>query len=83
MSEKEDIKSLIERAKTFIKSSKLLYAAGDFNSTASRMYYIMFYAVEAVLFTKNITTKSHSSIIALFGEYFIKTKVFPKELGDT
>jgi len=41
----------------------------------------MFFATEALLLTKNIAPKSHSGLIALFGEHFIKNYVFPKEMG--
>ncbi len=28
-----------------------------------------------------MTAKSHSGLISIFGEHFIKTNVFPKEMG--
>ena len=80
MSEK-DIIELIGKAKDFINSSKLLYNAGDYDSSASRIYYAMFFTVQAALFTKKLKSKSHGNIIALFGEHFIKTNIFPKEMG--
>lgn len=80
MSEK-DIIELIGKAKDFINSSKLLYNEGDYDSSASRIYYAMFFTVQAALFTKKLKSKSHGNIIALFGEHFIKTNIFPKEMG--
>ena len=80
MSEK-DIIELIGKAKDFINSSKLLYNEGDYDSSASRIYYAMFFTVQAALFTKKLKSKSHGNIIALFGAHFIKTNIFPKEMG--
>ena len=41
----------------------------------------MFFAAEALLLTKNLAAKSHSGLISLFGEQFVKTNIFPKEMG--
>jgi len=77
----ENIKSLIDNAKKFLDSSKLLLKANDYDSTVSRIYYAMFFSTEALLLTKNLAAKSHSGLISMFGEHFIKTNVFPKEMG--
>ena len=77
----ENIKSLVDKAKKFLDSSKLLLNANDYDSTVSRIYYAMFFSTEALLLTKNLAAKSHSGLISIFGEYFIKTNVFPKEMG--
>lgn len=77
----EDIKALIEKANRFVLSSELLFDAKDYDSAVSRIYYAMFFAVEALLLTKKLAPKSHSGLIALFGDNFIKTNIFPKEMG--
>lgn len=77
----ENIKSLVDKAKKFLDSSKLLLNANDYDSTVSRIYYAMFFSTEALLLTKNLAAKSHSGLISIFGEHFIKTNVFPKEMG--
>jgi uncharacterized protein (UPF0332 family) len=41
----------------------------------------MFYLTQAVLLTKNLAFSSHRGVITMFGEHFIKTGVFSKELG--
>lgn len=76
-----DIKPLIEKAKKFIKSAKLLFDAGDFDSTVSRTYYAMHHITEAVLLTKNLKIKTHRGLISKFGEIFIKTNIFTKDIG--
>ena len=46
--------SLIERARKYLNSSKILLDERDYESSVSRAYYAMFYAAEAVLLTKNL-----------------------------
>jgi len=41
----------------------------------------MFYAAEAVLLTRQLSFFSHRGVIAAFGEHFVKTAIFPRELG--
>ena len=77
----EEIKSLIEKANKFIASSELLLNSEDYDSAVSRTYYSMFFATEALLLTKRLAPKSHSGLINLFGDHFIKQDIFPKEMG--
>jgi len=77
----KEITSLIERADKYLKSSEMLLEEGDYESSVSRTYYAMFYAAEAVLLIKNLSFSSHRGVISAFGEYFIKTDIFPRDLG--
>ena len=47
----------------------------------SRTYYATFLITEGLLLTKNLAPKSHSGLISLFGENFVKTNIFSKEMG--
>lgn len=76
-----EIEILIKKANRFLKSAEILFKSGDYDSTASRAHYAMFNMVEALLITKNISPKSHSGLISLFGEHFVKTGIFPNEVG--
>jgi len=78
---KEKIKALIKRADDSLESAKLLVNNGFNDVSVSRSYYAMFYAAEAVLLTKNLKFSSHKAVISLFGQYFIKTDIFPAELS--
>ncbi|MCD6386115.1 HEPN domain-containing protein, partial [Candidatus Sumerlaeota bacterium] len=40
-----------------------------------------FYCAQAVLLTKNMSFSSHKGVISAFGEHFVKTGIFPRELG--
>ncbi|HDZ17530.1 hypothetical protein LCGC14_0507140 [marine sediment metagenome] len=57
---------LVEKAKKYIKSAKLLLDNGDFDSTASRIYYAMHYMAEALILIKNLKIKSHRGLISVF-----------------
>ena len=41
----------------------------------------MFYTVEAILLTKNLSFSSHKGAISAFGEQFIKTGIFAKDMS--
>jgi uncharacterized protein (UPF0332 family) len=76
-----EILALLAKAQRYLKSADLLLQDGDYESCVSRTYYAMFYCSQAALLTKNMTFSSHRSVIAAFGEHFIKTGVFPKQMG--
>jgi len=77
----KEVLSLFEKAKKYLKSSKMLLEIGDYESSVSRAYYAMFYSIEAVLLTRNLSFSSHKGVISSFGEHFIKTGIFPREMG--
>lgn len=58
--------------------ARLLLENKSYRSTASRAYYAFFDAARALLATKNISSKSHSSIKMLFGDHFVRTGLFTK-----
>ena len=76
-----EVQSLIDRAKRYLATAELLVEEGDYESCVSRAYYAMFYCAEAALLTKGLSVSSHKGVISAFGEHFIKTGVFSKELG--
>ena len=41
------------------------------------------FMAEAALLTKNLSASSHKGVISLFGEHFIKTGIFDRDLGKT
>jgi len=73
----DDSKELIVyrlfRAKETLEEARLLYKAGHFNAAVNRLYYACFYAVRALLKTKNLSSKKHTGVRSLFVEHFIKT----------
>ena len=41
----------------------------------------MFYSAQAMLLTKNLSFSPHKGVISAFGEHFVKTGIFQKEMG--
>ncbi len=64
----------LEKAERLIRSAQILIDSGDYDSAASRLYYAMFFTVEALLETKGLSFSSHRAIIAAYGQHFAKTK---------
>ena len=54
---------------------------GFWNSAVNRLYYSLFYAVNALLVFNKIHTKSHSSTKSQFSLHFVKTGIFNKKYG--
>ncbi len=77
----KEIESLIQRALKYLRSAEILLKEGDYESSVSRAYYAMFYSAQAMLLTKNLSFSSHKGVISSFGEHFIKTGIFQKEMG--
>ena len=73
----QEISGLIKKAKASLGASKHLLKAGYSDFSASRAYYSMFYAAEAILLTKNLHFSKHSAVISAFGKEFIKSGIFP------
>ena len=76
-----EISALIQKADRYLKSAEILLEDGDFESAVSRTYYAMFYSAQAMLLTKNLSSSSHKGVISTFGIHFVKTGIFPKEMG--
>lgn len=77
----KEAKALVERARRYLKSAEMLLRDRDFKSSVSRTYYAMFYCAQAAMLTKELSFSSHKGVISAFGEHFVKTGIFPKEMG--
>ncbi len=61
---KNEIQALIEKAHASLEAAELLGQQGYYGFAASRAYYAMFYAAEALLLERNLSFSSHSAVIA-------------------
>ncbi len=81
----EEEKTLIayrmKRARDAIEEAKMLFDAGHFNAYVNRLYYACFYAVSALLLTRDLSTSKHGYLRSLMHQEFVKTGLIPKELG--
>ena len=74
----------MEQAEQAIKDTEILLSEGGSpGSIINRAYYAMFYAVLALLVKVEKGTSKHSGAIALFNQYFVKEKIFPKDMSYT
>ena len=71
----------LEKAKnTFLDAKKYIKDA-TLDSTVNRIYYAMFYAVNALLITKGLFSSKHSGVRSIFNQKFIKTGLIDKDFG--
>ncbi len=75
-----EIQALLAKARESLEAAKVLAQNGYEDFAASRAYYAMFYAAEALLLEKGFSFSSHSAVIAAFGKEFAKTGVLDPKL---
>ena len=71
----------IETAKEDLDAAKLLLAAKAYKSANNRAYYAIFHSVSAVHALDGKAYKRHKDAIANFNKDYVRTEVFPKEMG--
>ena len=76
MTKKERVDLLISKSRESLEVTRQLFATNHFGICASRAYYSMFYAAQAVLLHIDLQFKKHSAVIAAFNKKFVKTGVF-------
>lgn len=77
----KEIQSLLKRARKYLKTAETLIIEKDYESSVSRSYYAMFYSAEAILLSKGLSFSSHKGVLSAFGEHFVKSGMFPKEMS--
>ena len=77
----EYVKYRLESAHKTFEAAKVLAESGFWNSTVNRLYYSLFYAVNALLVLNEIQVKSHSSAKSQFSLHYVKTGKFDKKYG--
>ncbi len=77
----EYIRYRIETAYKTFDAAKMLADNEFWNSSVNRLYYSLFYAVNALLVLNEIKTKTHSSIKSQFSLHFIKSGKIDKKYG--
>lgn len=78
---KEYVRYRIESSRKTFEAAKVLAENGFWNSAVNRLYYALFYAVNALLVLHKIQTKSHSATKSQFSLHFVKTGKFDKKYG--
>jgi uncharacterized protein (UPF0332 family) len=73
------VRRLMDKAAESLDAARLLLSQGYADFSASRTYYAMFYAVEALLLAKNMAFSKHSAVISAFGRHFVKEGIFDEK----
>jgi uncharacterized protein (UPF0332 family) len=71
----------IETAHKTYRAAIILAENGYSNSAVNRLYYALFYAINALLVLNKIDTKTHSAAKNQFSFHFIKTRELDKKYG--
>jgi uncharacterized protein (UPF0332 family) len=77
----KEMRDLINKAEKFLRTAEHALNIKDYDSCVSRCYYAMFFMAESVLLTKGLSAYSHKGVISSFGEHFVKTGIFERNLG--
>ncbi len=72
----------LRRATNALKVAETLLEKGFPEDAVNRIYYAVFYAVSALLYTKKLYPKTHLGTKALFSKEFVQTGVIGKEYSD-
>ena len=75
------VKYRLERANESIKAAQLLSENKLFIPAMNRIYYSMFYSVQALLVLNEKAFSKHGQVKGYFNKEFIKSGIFPKEFG--
>ena len=71
----------IQTAKDDLKAAKILLEAGEYRGANNRSYYAIFHAVNAVHALSGKAYKRHKDALANFNKEYVKTEIFPREIG--
>jgi hypothetical protein len=83
---KEETRTLViyrlERAREALEEANILLERGHANTFVNRLYYACFYAVSALLLTRELSSAKHSGVRSLFHQHFVKSGIVDTELGQ-
>jgi len=71
----------LERTRESLDAAQLLLNNGMLTSSMNRIYYAMFYAVQALLVLHDVSFSKHGKVKGYFNREFIKKGLIPLELG--
>jgi hypothetical protein len=71
----------MERAAESLEAAALMLEKGMLTSAMNRIYYAMFYSVQAVLITRNATFSKHGQVKGYFNKEFVHKGLFSFHWG--
>ncbi len=77
----ELVKFRIGRVMECLEEASLLADKKHYNTCVNRLYYACFYAVNALLASKDLSSAKHAGVRALFNQHYVKTEIISRELA--
>lgn len=71
----------LEKATNALSDAKKYFLGVSLESSVNRIYYAMFYAVNAVLITKGLSSSKHGGVRALFNREFVNKGLVEVQWG--
>jgi len=71
----------LEKAQNTLSDAKKYIENATPESTVNRIYYAMFYAVNALLIVNGLSSSKHSGVRAILNRKFVNEGLIKKELG--
>ena len=71
----------IDVAKEDLETAESNYSENHLRAANNRAYYAIYHAITAVLAIESVAFKKHKDTIAHFNKFYVKTEIFPRELG--
>jgi uncharacterized protein (UPF0332 family) len=71
----------LQTAKSDIKAAKTLLDVNEYKGANNRAYYAIFHAINAVHALDGEAYKRHKDVIGNFNKKYVKTEIFPKDMG--
>jgi len=72
----------LKKARNTLSDAKKYINNATLESTVNRIYYAMFYAVNALLITKGLSSSKHSGVRAFFNKEFVNKGLVEEKLGE-
>ncbi len=80
--QRQEIALYIKNAGEMLEVAQLMLENDFYTSVVNRAYYAIFYAANALLATKKLSSSKHSGVISLFRQHFVKTSLLHPEYSD-
>lgn len=71
----------LQTSKSDLKSARILLAAEEYKGANNRAYYAIFHAINAIHALDGKAYKRHKDAISNFNKEYVKTEIFPREMG--
>lgn len=71
----------LQRAGESLRAARIMLENGMLTFSMNRVYYAMFYSVQALLVSRKVSFSKHGQVKAYFNREMVKTGIFPTEMG--